>query len=149
MPLLDRPIRLLLTVTFGLLPVLCCCGEAVATAERTAISAAAPETADPHACCEASPEGDPAPAEAPGDPASHGCGCGTHLNVMPDARPDATAVAATTPADLPCCWLAPLPRPLATVLTDPAALTAPPPACDAAALPAAPTLRALGVLLLT
>ena len=136
MRLLDLPIRLLLVATFGLLPLLCCCGTA-----KAEVADAQPAE---HSCCATGDEtaGEPTPA-----PAEHDCDCDRHIEAM-QRQAEAEPAAATGGFVV----LPPLPLPpaLASVLFDlvPAA-TPPPSVLDAAAVPAAPTLRALSVLLLT
>ena len=134
MRLLDLPIRLLLVATFGLLPLLCCCGTvgAVQAAEVEPVAAE-------HSCCSAEQK----PAETP----EHECDCGTHVAAM---ERQAEATPATLPAsELPLLPPMPLPELIASAFADVDVTARPPTFAEAAALPAAPTLRTLSVLLLT
>ena len=152
---LDSILRVLVALLIGLVPMLCCCGTAEAgEADVQAVAAMPAEDAAAHACCasedrstESDRDAPVAPAhEKPGD---HDCGCNAHLSAM-KAAPAEAVVAPAVAAELPCLHLAPLPRALAALLpADPVGAAGEPSTLDAAALPPAPTLRTLGVLLLT
>ena len=132
MCLLDLPIRLLLVATFGLLPLLCCCGSAQA-------AEAEPVAAESSSCC----AGEEKPDETP----EHECDCGTHVAAM---ERQAEATPATLPtSELPLLPPMPLPELIASAFADVDVTARPPTFAEAAAVPAAPTLRTLSVLLLT
>ena len=131
MRLLDLPIRLLLVATFGLLPLLCCCGSAQAAEAET--------VAAEHSCCSAEEK----PAETP----EHDCDCGTHVAAM--ERQAEVVPAPPTAGGFPLLPPMPLPELIASAFVDFDVSALPPASLDATALPAAPTLRTLGVLLLT
>lgn len=135
-------LRLLLALAVGVVPMLCCCGSAAAEERAEVVT----ETVDDaHACC-ASPD-----AEVPAVPASdrsHDCGCDGQFQAMPDGLAHAKAVL-PLPAELPCLHRAPLSWPLTVVLTEQTDFASMSPASEPSALPAAPTLRTLSVLLLT
>ena len=138
MPSFAAILRTLLAVTFALLPLLCCCGSAEA-GEAVRVT----QTEADHGCCTSDADlDDPVPAMP-----EPGCAdCGSHLEMMPDARAE-TPSAAGAASELPCFQLLALPRLIAVVSTT----DAPPtfaPAPPGATTPA-PTLRALSVLLLT
>ena len=135
-------LRLVLAVAFGLLPALCCCPSAVAGQAEQTVDA----PADDHACCGSSDDqraAQPAPADH-----DHECGCDAKVKAIPS---HAKALDLHSPAELPPAWLvlAPLPTPLAGGLSDSEFGERRPLPFEADALPAAPTLRALSVLLLT
>lgn len=123
-------LRVLLALTIGLVPMLCCCGTAVADEIAPA------QIEEAHSCCASTDEGvtpaAPKPDQAPG----HECECGSHVGAMQDGRSEAIALPATV--ELPCFSLAPLPWPLGVVWTDSIADTAGPRIFEAAALPASP-----------
>ena len=129
MRLLDLPIRLLLVATFGLLPLLCCCGSAQAVE--------ADPVAAERSCC--ATEGEK-PAETP----EHDCDCETRTTAM-ERQTEATP-APPPVGELPLLPPAPLPELIASAFADAAPR---PPAPSEVAVPAAPTLRTLSVLLLT
>ena len=135
MRLLDLPIRLLLVATFGLLPLLCCCGS-VGAAQAVEAEPVAAE----HSCCAT---GEGKPAETP----EHECDCGTYVAAM---ERQAEVTPATLPAsELPLLPPMPLPELIASAFADVDVIARPPTVSEAAAVPAAPTLRSLSVLLLT
>lgn len=152
---LDPILRVLVALLVGLVPMLCCCGTAEAgEADVQAVAATPAEDASSHACCvseggstDSDRDAPVAPAhEKPGD---HECGCNAHLSAM-KAAPAEAVVAPAVAAELPCLHLAPLPRALAALMpADPVGAAGESTALDAAALPSAPTLRTLSVLLLT
>ena len=140
MPSFAAILRTLLAVMFALLPLLCCCGSAEAAgAEAVRVT----QTEADHGCCTSDADlDDPVPAMP-----EPGCAdCGSHLEMMSDARAE-TLSAAGIASELPCFQLLALPRLIAVVsMTDAPPAFAPAPPGEAAP---APTLRALSVLLLT
>lgn len=161
MRLLDLPIRLLLAAIFAVaLPLLCCCGAA--SAQEPAVVEAhpatpAPRADDPHVCCEttgsesakSATHHQPNPSQPLPDHHDSGdCDCDTHVRAMQDVKTDLHQPV-PAPANGACFVLAPLPLPLSAVLVDAVDVVPPPAASEAAALPAAPSLRTLSILLLT
>lgn len=141
MPSTPSILRVLLALTVGLAPMLCCCGTAGAG------DVAPAQVEEAHDCCTSADEGDTSTAPQTDQAPDHECGCGSHIGAMQDGRGEAMVLPATV--ELPCFSLAPLPWPLGVVWTDSIADTAGPRIFEAAAIPAAPTLRTLSVLLLT
>ena len=128
----------LLAALVGFAPLLCCCGPARASvAEEVAVH----ERAAPDGCCTSE--------EVPLDDATgHDCDCDTHLNAS--ATDDDAAVIASSQAGGSHLVLRPLPLPLAAMgSVKPWQELRHWATSDLAALPAAPTLRSLDVLLLT
>lgn len=142
-------LRMLLALLIGLVPVLCCCGEAEASVDDAAADFARAEAGDaPHACCE-SRDDQRSKTPASDLPNDRDCGCDATTGTMQNA-PAENAVVLTPPVELPCFQLAPLARPLALILmADPADDAVIQTTADVARLPAATTLRTLDVLLLT
>ena len=152
---IDPILRVLVALLVGLVPMLCCCGTAEAgEADVQAVAAMPAEDASSHSCCASEggstkPERDAPVAPAHEEPGDHDCGCNAHLSAM-KAAPAEAVVAPAVSAELPCLHLAPLPRALAALLpADHVGAAGERAALDAAALPPAPTLRTLSVLLLT
>ena len=136
-------LRIVLALAIGVVPLLCCCPAAAA--EGTEPDAAVEADAADHACCVADEE---ARHAATPDSDHHDCGCEGHLVA---AQTPATPLDLHPPVEASATWLtlALLPRPLAAACLDLRDSVRPPDRSEAAAWPAAPTLRTLSVLLLT
>jgi hypothetical protein len=141
MPSPSSILRVLLALTIGFVPMLCCCGTAAANEVAPA------QVEQSHDCCAAASEGNTPTAPKPEQAPDHECGCGSHMGAMQNGRGEAMVLPATV--ELPCFSLAPLPWPLDVIWTDSTADTAGARTSESAAIPAAPTLRTLSVLLLT